>query len=339
METEATPSSSQTNLPEKSDQHPSLFERISNLKHTSTPPLVTNSTNCPLSEPVPCSFCRGKGIRLAKPNGAFAQVEICVCVRSCKSCQGSAVRQGQDSHGLRTAKNCISPSPQRRANLFNQANIPLRYATARLSRLDAKSEQMQQVGERIQHWIGELKSQDPASPCRGFILQGDVGIGKTFLAAATAKHLAYHGYGVKFVDFFQLITEIKIRHSQQLEWTSSLFTPLIEVEFLIIDELGKGRRTEFEQTVIDQLVAQRYNRNKTIIATTNCTLESQSTHLKKEGDYSSSDFSQSSPLIQAVGARVYSRLLEMCSLWKISDAEDLRELMAQRSRDFHMGLE
>lgn len=314
----------------------SLFEQIACATPETSYSSKTDLALCALKKQIRCGHCHGKGIRLARPSGSYAQAEICTCIRHCLSCRGSAVTQSITENGSKIAKSCMNPPPKRRANLFNQAGIPLRYAKAKLTNLDSKSDQLHRAAERIRRWIAELQQKKSSDPTLGFVLQGDVGIGKTYLAAATAKHLAYHGYAVKFVDFFQLVTDIKIRHAQQIEWTSSLFTPLIEVDFLIIDELGKGRRTEFEQTVIDQLVAQRYNRNKTIIATTNCSVEKIPANHRKESEWDISDFSQSSPLIKAVGARVYSRLTEMCSFWQISDAEDLREQIAQKSRHNHL---
>ena len=47
----------------------------------------------------------------------------------------------------------------------------------------------------------------------------------------------------------------------------------MDVDILFIDELGKGRNTDFELTILDQLVMGRYNQNKMIVASTNCHLK------------------------------------------------------------------
>ena len=49
------------------------------------------------------------------------------------------------------------------------------------------------------------------------------------------------GVSVKFVDFFQLLAEIKASFSKK-ESEELILKPLIEVDVLCIDELGKGRK-------------------------------------------------------------------------------------------------
>ena len=106
------------------------------------------------------------------------------------------------------------------------------------------------------------------------------------------------------------MTELKVRYATREFEKDNPLDKLLEVDYLFIDELGKGRRTDFEQTIIDQLAAGRYNTNKPIIASTNC-----STKETKEKDFSNferNDFNRFPSLQEAVGERIFSRLKETC---------------------------
>ena len=155
------------------------------------------------------------------------------------------------------------------------------------------------------------------SETKGIILAGPVGVGKTFLMASLARGFAEKGVSVKFTDFFQLLGELRAGFSEGKSDTETL-APLIDVDVLVIDELGKGRNKDFDKTVLDQLVCGRYNQNKTIVASTNYTLLQQSrghvynVDLDQQG-YPTSDFNpdQFGTLETRIGSRIFSRLKEM----------------------------
>lgn len=161
---------------------------------------------------------------------------------------------------------------------------------------------------------------------QGLILSGPVGVGKTFLLVAAAKSFIEKGYRVRFVDFFQLISEIQASIMKKQPPTEIL-TPLIDTDVLLIDELGKGRNSEFELTILDQIVMGRYNQNKPIMATTNYSLSSSKSpktiNLKSSSD--TFGFDAFGPLKERVGSRIFSRLLES-SLFLELDGSDYRKM-------------
>ena len=69
-------------------------------------------------------------------------------------------------------------------------------------------------------------------------------------------------------SFSHLLADLKSGFDRGVG-ASSLLDPLVQVDVLAIDELGKGRNTEFEGTVLDELVSRRYNAAAPIIGTTN----------------------------------------------------------------------
>ena len=95
----------------------------------------------------------------------------------------------------------------------------------------------------------------------------------------------------------------------------------------MIDELGKGRQTEFEHTIIDQLVMGRYNQNKVIIATSNCPLSADPAAFTQRDLLADGTNKFNSrfypPLSEVVGERIYSRILETTVMMELK-ASDFR---------------
>ena len=91
-------------------------------------------------------------------------------------------------------------------------------------------------------------------------------------------------------------------------------------DLLIIDDLGKGRNTDWELSILDTLISERYNRNQLIMATTNFT-EQEETTLKERslaGDKADKEHYISDTIRKRVGERIYSRLQEMCYFENLS---------------------
>ncbi len=101
---------------------------------------------------------------------------------------------------------------------------------------------------------------------------------------------------------------------------------VVKVEVLAIDELGKGRNTEFEGTIVDELVSRRYNAGKPILGTTNYEPEA------ARGLAAPNLAGGAAPsLPDRVGPRVYSRLEEMCDFVEVP-GEDFRTKLREDRR-------
>lgn len=279
-------------------------------------------SRCRLAERLSC--CDGAGYR-ADVNGAVLVAKLCDCVTSCPSCFGQARRM---KNGV--AVNCREPSPLRIANLLTTAMIPSRYGLARLDSFSNYTGNGREMLATLKSWVREFRPREK----RGFILGGPVGVGKTYLLAAVAKQLCARGFSVRFVDFMQLLQELKAGYEAN-KADETLLKPLYEVDVLVIDELGKGRQTDWELFILDQLVMGRYNRNKTIIASTNYDLKpdtkrafGHNRHLDQEDSGSRFHLNQFESLESRVGERIYSRFVEMCDLWNVT-GHDYRKRFAQ----------
>jgi DNA replication protein DnaC len=149
---------------------------------------------------------------------------------------------------------------------------------------------------------------DPTRENRGLVLHGDVGRGKTHLLVAILRELIFqHGVQVRFIEISRLLSLLKEGYSAGRS-DAGLLGELGNVDVLAIDELGKGRLSDWELTIIDEVVSRRYNGMGCTLATTNYA----------PGDPSDTPVMNLATQTQTrqnlgdrVGERVYSRLLQL----------------------------
>lgn len=97
------------------------------------------------------------------------------------------------------------------------------------------------------------------------------GSGKTMVAAALANELIneHHRY-VKFATSLDILDEIRNTYNKSSEETESkLLKDLVTSEFLIIDDFGTERATDWAGEKFYQIVNKRYVNKKVTIYTSN----------------------------------------------------------------------
>lgn len=122
---------------------------------------------------------------------------------------------------------------------------------------------------------------------KGLMFYGNVGTGKTFLAACIANELIDQGYPVLVTTFTRIANRIAESSAKQ-EYIDSLN----HYDLLVIDDLATERNTEFMNEVVYSVIDARYRAMKPVIVTTNL---------------SKSDTDNANNARQ----RIYSRLREM----------------------------
>jgi DNA replication protein DnaC len=206
------------------------------------------------------------------PRGEFAYAEE-LSRPTCPICNGTGHAR-TEVDGVITMGRCRCQMLPDRIHLFNQAAIPARYMGAtflsfaqtpdgRLKELDPSA--IRAMG-RASQWVEAYK---PAEANQGLVLYGDVGRGKTHLLIATVRELIFaHGVPARFIEFSRLLSSLKAGYSEGRS-DSELLNELAEVPVLAIDELGKGRLSDWELTIIDEVISRRYNGMGCTLATTN----------------------------------------------------------------------
>lgn len=193
-----------------------------------------------------CINCAGKNIKLENKEGVV-HASRCECFKC--GCDGSGdFFTEEDGIGKRSACECVEVAT--RAKLINRAFLPGRFV---------KSTMQNYIPKSPTQAIAKKKCQDFVTGERWLLLAGTPGTGKTHLAVATAFELLEQGKSVQFFEFSSLLAEIRAGYGEDKS-ELDLIKPFLGCDFLIFDELGKGRCTEFERTVLDQIVCALWNR-------------------------------------------------------------------------------
>jgi DNA replication protein DnaC len=274
-----------------------------------------------------CKHCHGDAFVVVR-DGGRAVAPWCECVaQPCGVCQGTGFVTTGESRASAVRK-CVCQGALARMNRFNDAGIPARHSGSTRLSFKPSNRAQSAVLARVSAWLRDF---EPGQSCRGLVLHGDVGRGKTHLMVALLREVILNkGASGSFVEFSHLLADIKsgfdAGHGQ-----SRLLDPLAGVQLLAFDELGKGRNTSFEESVLDELISRRYNADLPIVATTNYA-PGPSTGLKvgNAADIDVNGRVRHRPaLVDRVGVRVYSRLREMCDFIGVT-GEDYRERKPDR---------
>jgi len=143
----------------------------------------------------------------------------------------------------------------------------------------------------------------------GLLFTGNVGSGKTYLACSIANALLKQGRLVLFVEVSDLLDKIRSTYDHGRNPDDASEYQLLEtarqVPLLILDDLGAHNYTDWTKNKIYSIINYRLNQRLPVIVTTNIKLDD---------------------IMEYLGERTTSRLLEMCRLSKLMVDIDIRAL-------------
>ncbi len=280
---------------------------------------------------------------ITAPKGDWAVAQWCKSCRfRCDICNGEGVIFSSRPDRYQTVTDCPQCSGiERRMKLFNEAKLPARYHDKDFGSFSTYSDDAatRKVGNLVEvhHDLYNYALEFvPGSP--GVLMAGNVGTGKTHLMAAFVRQLTLEkGFQCRFIEFSHLLS--KLREAYETRQNSiDIINRLATVPVLFIDELGKGRKTDWELSIIDELISKRYNGCLSTFFTTNYRLgSSRDAPRKKKArvvDTHDKDFKNQlflETLEDRVGQRIVSRLFEMCQVIEIEDVPDYRQRRMQKS--------
>lgn len=159
---------------------------------------------------------------------------------------------------------------------------------------DGSNPKMITAMQKYVHHFAEFREQG-----KGLLLFGDVGTGKTFLAACVANALIDRGVPALVTNF------ARIRNTVQgmFEGRQQYFDSLNKYPLLVLDDLNAEAKSDYMQEIVFNVIDGRYRAGLPLIVTTNLTRD----ELMNPADVSYK--------------RIFSRLFEMCTPIEIAGAD------------------
>jgi len=265
---------------------------------------------------IACVRCQGRGVIFDPevPVGRHGVLKLCACTQELCQCGGQPPFQYWDDESHRQYCSCAATRRQLNhlSRLFAAADLPSRFRwkfRADFAWSVPGSGAPLRVTRKVRPVLDYLGAvlEDGGEPRRGYLLHGPPGTGKTLLASVILNELVLHrGRPGRFLNlsrkYFQQLRDTYSTGSEQYGKTWQIMQELCEMPYLIIDDFGVQRGTDWEMEMLYDLVDARYADERLTVVTTNKLV---------------------SDIQQLSDGRIYSRLVEMCYMVDM-DGDDYR---------------
>ena len=215
----------------------------------------------------------------------------------CPSCDDTGWKPLVDSKGVHRVVRCDCWRETVVRTRLAAADIEPRYRKCTLDNFRIDSDSQVEAVRKCRSFIERFPVVD-----RGLLFMGLPGSGKTHLATAVLKEVIQNsGATGLFVDVRALLRRIRDTYNPVVRATElDVIRPVMDAQLLVLDDIGAEKMSEWVDETMTLIVTTRYNRRLPTLFTTN--------HLEREPDPQS----LSDTLFERVGARIHSRLHEMC---------------------------
>ena len=237
---------------------------------------------------------------------------------ACPACGGTGfvVVRGETADRVST---CECRHRHRAATVLSSAGIPRRYEHCRLNDFATLNGSLENALAFARRFVEEF----PAGDSYGLVFVGPCGVGKTHLAVAALREIVEQWGRER--DRVGLVTEFNdlLRRLQDTYDSSSrvpshqVLGPILSADVLVLDDVGATRMTAWMQDTLGLIINERYNAMARTIVTANASADAADVE---------------SGLQERIGARVYSRLAEMCHVVRMTGQDFRQQVVTSRHR-------
>jgi DNA replication protein DnaC len=221
-----------------------------------------------------------------------------------------------DVNGVRKVTRCDCWRDRLGQERLARANVPRRYQHCTLENLRAYNDSLAEAVEKAARFIEAYPVVD-----RGLLLLGHAGVGKTHIAVAVLRAvIRTTGVAGVFYDTRELLKTIRSSYDPVTRVSESrILAPVMESPFVVLDDLGAERPTDWVEEMMNLIVNTRYNERRITLFTSN---------------YADiPDIENPNSLLCRIGFRMRSRLQEMCTPIEIDAADFRDEHLPQNASD------
>lgn len=226
--------------------------------------------------------------RVCETHGPYASV-FAEKVPAGSKCPACALEEQAEKDRIERDEQAKVFAAQRLERKLGGAMIPPRFKGKTFESFAADGDKQKKVLSVCQSYA--INFHKHHADGRSLLLLGNVGTGKTHLAAAIADYvIRSYGFTALYRTVYGILQHVKGSFDKEAEYNESeAFQAFIDPELLIIDEVGATKTTEFEQQTLFNIINGRYEQQIPTIVISNLMPEE---------------------LVQALGERCVDRLRE-----------------------------
>mgnify|MGYP005857013471 CR=1 FL=1 len=225
---------------------------------------------------------------------------------SCPRCGGSGILIAEDMSTTRC--DCGVWEREGFRMRHARARLPRRYERKTLKGFRAERGDTRR-GKILEHARAYAKAFNPGQEM-GLLLRGDKGSGKTHIAVGILIEVLRNGATGLYWNVTDLLAHLRQSYARDAEESeSAILADADAVDLLVLDDLGAESATDWVRDRLYLIINRRYEAARATIITTNC---------------------DDLELAEKVGARIVSRIHEMCDPFDPFPGEDYRLAMARR---------
>jgi len=163
---------------------------------------------------------------------------------------------------------------------LERIKLPRRFWDSNFNSIVGNPQSKDNIKKKIAGYLSQIKKMRELGG--GLVLWGPNGSGKTSIGAVIIKQARRNGFTALFLSCANIKSIVVNKEMYDSEDGTTLWARAKKVDFLLLDDLGKGSLDSqgFGERLIDELIRERYSQNRCTIITTNVNKQNLSEFIK-----------------------------------------------------------